>query len=115
MANSKQLMLAWRLYSEDGGDRIPFAYVADTVNLVNYPYAWVHGDVSLPAQAWDVTNTIAKGAIWVYTGKSAEIYKCPADQATVKATGGPDKGKSVGRVRSMSMNNWVGGNGTDPN
>src|SRR5690349_4300927 len=43
MANSKQLMLAWRLYSDDSDDKIPYAYVADDPSNKNYPYAWVHG------------------------------------------------------------------------
>jgi prepilin-type N-terminal cleavage/methylation domain-containing protein/prepilin-type processing-associated H-X9-DG protein len=115
MSNSKQLMLAWRLYSEDAADRIPFAYVQDTATLQDYPYAWVHGDVSASPGNWDPDSTIKKGAIWPYTGNSVEIYKGPADQATVKAGGGQFKGQSVHRPRSMSMNNWVGGNGTDPN
>jgi prepilin-type N-terminal cleavage/methylation domain-containing protein/prepilin-type processing-associated H-X9-DG protein len=110
MNNNKQLMLAWHLYAEDSADHIPYAYVADTPSLANYPYAWVHGDVSVAAQAWDVTNTIAKGAIWPYVGKSADVYKCPADQTTAKVTSGPNKGQTVPRVRSMSMDNWVGGN-----
>jgi prepilin-type N-terminal cleavage/methylation domain-containing protein/prepilin-type processing-associated H-X9-DG protein len=110
MNNSKQLLLAWRLYAEDSADRIPYAYVADTPTLPNYPFAWVHGDVNDATSAWNATNTIGRGAIWPYTGKSADIYKCPADRATVKATGGPNKGQSVPRVRSMSMDNWVGGN-----
>ena len=29
MSNNKQLTLAWRMYSEDNGDRIPFAYSPD--------------------------------------------------------------------------------------
>jgi prepilin-type processing-associated H-X9-DG protein len=70
----------------------------------------VHGDVTDSTTAWNVTNTIARGAIWPYTGKSADMYKCPADQARIKAAGGPNKGQSVPRVRSMSMDNWVGGN-----
>ena len=108
MNNTKQLMLAWRLYAEDSNDRIPYAY-AEAAGTAAYNYAWAHGDVTDPTGAWNVTNTIAKGAIWPYI-KSAEAYKCPADQARVKATGGPDKGRMVPRVRSMSMNNWVGGN-----
>jgi hypothetical protein len=35
----------------------------------------------------------------------------PDDQSTVKADHGQFKGQTVGRVRSMSMNNFVGGNG----
>ena len=109
MNNNKQLMMAWRLYAEDSQDRIPFAYCE--TQGPNYPYAWAHGDVTdASSGAWNVTNTIAKGAIWPYTGNSADIYKCPADLATVKPTSGPKKGLTVPRIRSMSMNNWVGGN-----
>ena len=115
MNNTKQLMLAWRLYSEDADDRIPFAYVADTPSLQNYKYAWVHGDVSSGSGQWDIDTTIGAGALWTYAGKSPDLYKCPADQTTVKPTSGPRKGQSVPRVRSLSMSNWVGGNGTDPN
>src|SRR5258708_39942742 len=63
MNNTKQLTLAWRLYAEDSDDRIPFAYVADTPNLQDYPYAWVHGDVSNPADNWNPDTTLKKGAI----------------------------------------------------
>lgn len=111
MNNTKQLMLAWRLYSEDANDRIPFAYVQDTPTLANYPYAWAHGDVSSAPGNWDAETTIKKGAVWPYIN-SEEVYKCPADNVTVKATGGRFKNQTIKRVRSMSMNNWVGGNGT---
>ncbi|MFO1500261.1 MAG: type II secretion system protein [Verrucomicrobiota bacterium] len=115
MNNTKQLALAWRLYAEDADDRIPFAYVADTPSLQNYNYAWCHGNMDVAADAWDVTNTLARGAIWKYTGGAKDIYKCPADQSTVKPTAGPNRGQSIPRIRSVSMLNWVGGNGTDPN
>src|SRR5439155_27042699 len=36
---------------------------------------------------------------------STAIFRCPADQSTVKV-----QGKVLPRVRSMSMLNWVGGN-----
>src|SRR3954464_6523491 len=39
--NSKQLSLAWRMYADDNGDRIPFAYAPDPGP--NAPYAWVTG------------------------------------------------------------------------
>jgi len=116
MNNNKQLMLAWRLYADDAVDRIPFSYVDDAPANIDYKYAWVHGieDFSGAAANWDVTNTLGAGAIWPYTGNSAGIYKCPADQVNVRPTSGPYKGQTVPRLRSMSMSNWVGGNGTSP-
>lgn len=106
MNNTKQLMLAWRLYADDNDDRIPYAY-AERPNQ-HYPYAWVHGDMDNAAQNWDIEH-LRSGAIWRYTGNSAQIYKCPADNSTARATSGTDRGKIVPRVRSVSMNAWVGG------
>jgi prepilin-type N-terminal cleavage/methylation domain-containing protein/prepilin-type processing-associated H-X9-DG protein len=116
MNNNKQLMLAWRMYVEDNRDTLPFAYVDDTPSLKNYPAAWVHGILDYtPANTanWDVTNTIAKGAIWPYTGNSAAIYKCPADVIQIKPSSGPYKGQSIARARSMSMDSWLAMNEGD--
>ncbi len=115
MNNTKQLMIAWRMYVEENGDRLPFAYVSDTpVTAKNYPYAWVHGilDWSGANTAnWDPDSTLKKGAIWPYCGNSQKIFRCPADVSTVKPTSGPYQGQTVFRIRSNSMNSWVGMNG----
>ena len=111
MSNSRQLTLAWRMYAEDNGDRIPFAYAPDFPDA-NAPFGWVTGvlDFNGGNQAnWDININITRSPIWPYCGKQPGIWKCPADQATVKV------GNQLrSRVRSMSMNIWVGGNqGTD--
>ena len=106
MANHRQLMLAWRMYSEDNNDRIPFAY-ADA-NGKNAPYAWVQGILDYSGanrSNWDVEKDIKKSPLYPYCGNATGIFKCPADQSTVKVNG-----KTMPRVRSMSMLNWVGGN-----
>ena len=41
MNNNKQLALAWRMYSDDSNDRIPYAYVDD--NDPDSKYAWITG------------------------------------------------------------------------
>ncbi|HEY5913284.1 MAG TPA: type II secretion system protein [Verrucomicrobiae bacterium] len=115
MNNTKQLMTSWRLYVEDSRDTLPFAYVSDTpTTWKNYPYAWVHGieDFSGANTAnWNPDNTLKMGAIWPYVGNSVKIYRCPADASLVKPTSGPYSGQTVQRLRSNSMNNWVGMNG----
>jgi prepilin-type N-terminal cleavage/methylation domain-containing protein/prepilin-type processing-associated H-X9-DG protein len=111
--NNKSLMLAWRLYVDDSNETLPFAYVEENPDNRNYRYAWVHGILdynSGNSQNWDVQNTLAKGAIWPYTAKTAEIYKCPADIVTVKPSSGPFKGQTIQRARSNSMNSWMGMN-----
>jgi len=109
MSNHKQLLLAWRMYLDDNGDKLPFAYAAD--GGPQAPYAWVTGilDYSSRAQNWDINANIAKSPLWTYCGKSPGIWRCPADQSTVKV------GNEIKpRVRSMSMSIWCGGNeGTD--
>ena len=112
MNNTRQLSLAWRMYADDNGDRIPFAYAPDPPDR-NAPFAWVTGVLdfsgSNPAN-WDINNNIPKSPLWPYCGKQGGIWKCPADRAVVNV---PGKGV-LPRVRSMSMSIWVGGNqGTD--
>jgi prepilin-type N-terminal cleavage/methylation domain-containing protein/prepilin-type processing-associated H-X9-DG protein len=117
MNNTRQLMLAWRFYVDDNQDRLPYAYAAEGApNDPHYPYAWVHGILDYApgnADNWNWTNTIAKGNIWSYTGRNAEIFKCPADYITVKPSAGPSSGKAIRRCRSNSMNAWCGLNQGD--
>jgi prepilin-type N-terminal cleavage/methylation domain-containing protein/prepilin-type processing-associated H-X9-DG protein len=106
MNNTRQLMTAWRLYIEENRDELPFAYSVSV-----YPqYVWVKGIVddlnpSAPDN-WNYDNTIKKGAIWPYCGNSIGIWHCPADTSY----GLNPQGQRVPR-RSVSMSNWVGGNG----
>ncbi|MSU63580.1 MAG: prepilin-type N-terminal cleavage/methylation domain-containing protein [Pedosphaera sp.] len=109
MSNNKQLMLAWRLYAEDSNDKVVEGYGS------KHGYVGTSSmDFSGNASNWDIAQDIQKGPLWTYCGGSAGIWKCPADQSTVKPTTGPFKGQTVRRVRSMAMSNFVGGNGELP-
>jgi prepilin-type N-terminal cleavage/methylation domain-containing protein/prepilin-type processing-associated H-X9-DG protein len=116
MNNHKQLMLGWRMYSDDNRDEIPFAYVSR--GNPRERQAWVQGILNFNGanrSNWDVEYDLRQSPIWVYAGASAAIWRCPADRSMVTPTTGPFQGQSVPRVRSMSMNNWTGGNGDDLN
>ena len=116
MNNTKQLMMAWKMYVEDNGDKLPFAYAPEDPANPNYPFAWTHGILdwnNANSQNWDVDNTLKKGAIWKYVGNSPAIFKCPADVYTVKPTTGPSRGLAIARCRSNSMNSWCGMNQGD--
>ncbi|HNQ72264.1 MAG TPA: prepilin-type N-terminal cleavage/methylation domain-containing protein [Verrucomicrobiota bacterium] len=105
MNNHKQLALAWRLYVDDSNDVLPFSK-----GNGNYdPYAWVNGwlDYSGSRDNWDVNETIGKSILFTYAGKNPAIFKCPSDQSKVTVLG-----RTLPRVRSMSMVNWVGGRGS---
>ena len=41
--NHRQLMLAWRMYTEDHNDSLLYSYVA--VGNANSPYAWIQGRI----------------------------------------------------------------------
>lgn len=100
MNNHRQLALAWRMYSDDSNDKLPYAYGSTSVSR---PFAWITGDVNQDPSSWDVTVDIQKSPIWPFCGNSAGIFKCPADKSMVKASSGARKGQIVPRVRSMSM------------
>jgi type II secretory pathway pseudopilin PulG len=109
--NHRQLTIAWRAYSEDHGDELVFAS-EDPLNPATYTSAWITGymDFIRTNDAnWDPTLTIRQSPLWTYTGRSLGIWKCPADKSTILVNG-----QRRPRVRSMSMNVYLGGwGGTD--
>jgi prepilin-type N-terminal cleavage/methylation domain-containing protein/prepilin-type processing-associated H-X9-DG protein len=97
--NSKQLALAWIMYAGDNNDRLILNKPSFSTALDN----WV-GDVldwSASTQNTD-QNLLRNAALGPYTLKNLGVYKCPAD--TEPCAAGP-------RVRSYSMNAFVGDNG----
>jgi hypothetical protein len=56
------------------------------------------------ASNWDPQVDIMKSPLWPYCGKNLGIWKCPSDRSFV-TVGGVNKP----RVRSMSMNFYLGG------
>jgi prepilin-type processing-associated H-X9-DG protein len=100
MNNGRQLMLAWRLYAEDNRDNL----LAAQDGLPGRPN-WFSGWMSFtPSRVnYEITNDLVKSPMWSYTSKSQNIFKCPADQSTVKVAG-----ESKPRIRSISMSQVFG-------
>lgn len=109
MNNHRSLMLAWHMYNDDNDERLLYASTDVWNSPQVLPYVWVLGwmnfDPNNPSN-WDVNQDIAKSPLWPYCGNSAAIWRCPADKSTVTVNG-----QKIPRVRSMSMNLWVGGYG----
>jgi len=106
MNNHRQLSLAWRMYSDDNKDVLLFASGLWPYTS-NDPDVWVSGWINHDPgnrSNWDIEQDIAKSPLWSYCGKSAAIWKCPADHSTITVNG-----ERKNRVRSMSMSIWVGG------
>ena len=111
MNNTKQLILAWRLYGDDNNDKL----VAAEDNFPRRPN-WFSGwmDCGSGAVNWDMNADMVKSPLWPYTGRTPGIFKCPADKAMVKPGSGPYRGQKVPRVRSNSMGQHFGHGGWLP-
>ena len=107
LSNHKQLTMSWKMYSDDNHDTLLYASRWAEPMPERDPYVWILGGLDFdPANAsnWDVDQDIKRSPLWPYCGKSAGIWRCPADRSFVTV-----KGQQMPRVRSMSMNVWVGG------
>jgi prepilin-type N-terminal cleavage/methylation domain-containing protein len=107
--NHRQLCFAWRMYSDDNLERLLYAsdnpYDPSTIAST-----WVTGYLQWfnpqdPAN-WDPNHDITKSPMWPYCGQNLAIWKCPADRSFVVVNG-----QALPRVRSMSMNFYLGGFG----
>jgi len=111
MNNHRQLCLAWRMYAEDSRDVLVYASQDFKPQLDKY--AWANDIMNFnPANQanWNIDADITQRPLWPYN-KNAGIYRCPADHSAV-IVGGVSKP----RVRTMSMNLFVGGfDGTSGN
>jgi prepilin-type N-terminal cleavage/methylation domain-containing protein len=106
MSNHRQLTLAWKMYTDDNHDKLLYASRNPDFPDQNGD-AWILGDLDFDPNNrsnWDPDVDIKKSPIWPYCGQSTAIWKCPADRSAVVVSGA-----RMPRVRSMSMNLWVGG------
>jgi len=106
MNNHRQLALAWRMYSDDNDDRLLFAS-EDPHNLPTTNSAWITGTLDFNPdnpKNWNPDLTIKRSPMWPYCGNNLTIWKCPADFSGVAVDG-----EFKPRVRSISMNVYLGG------
>jgi len=100
------MALGWTMYYTDNNDSLVqnfFATQATDEWTVN---SQLDSNLSTPSN-WDVDTYIKKSPLYPYTGNSLEIWRCPADRAKGKRPANKG-GNIVPRIRSLSMNNWVG-------
>jgi prepilin-type N-terminal cleavage/methylation domain-containing protein/prepilin-type processing-associated H-X9-DG protein len=115
MNNTKQMSLAWILYADDNAGRpAPNVDGITAPNLAgespNTPN-WVAGVLTLNTASTDNTNIamLLDNIAYPYGAylgpfiKSYDAFKCPADKSTAMIFG-----RKLPRVRSISMNNFVG-------
>jgi prepilin-type N-terminal cleavage/methylation domain-containing protein/prepilin-type processing-associated H-X9-DG protein len=110
MNNLSQLQKAFLMYADDNNQVL----LASQDNMPDGRPNWctttgstVGLDYTSGAWNWDINNDIAKSPIWTYTGKSASLFRCPADPTYVATPAAVRKP----RVRSNSMNQTFGKGG----
>lgn len=106
MSNHRQLTLAWKMYTDDNNDRLLYAS-RNWYPSPNDRYVWVLGGLDFDPDNrsnWDPDVDIKRSPLWPYCRNSTAIWKCPADRSFVVVNG-----ERKSRVRSMSMNLWIGG------
>lgn len=112
--NTKQLTIAWHLYSTDFNDRVANNYgVNETVEAINRRVFdnWVNNVMTWGAGSAvaDASNTnrewVANGVLGRYTAGTIGVYKCPAD---IFLSPAQKRAGYTQRNRSLSMNAFFG-------
>lgn len=107
--NTRQLAVAWTLYADDHGDRLPYnlggtgvrrvALLKTNLNWVNHVLDW-----STNSDNFDPT-TLTEASLGSYVSRGVPVYRCPSDHVL------SEQQRAAGwtaRVRSYSMNAMVG-------
>ncbi len=107
LSNLRQHILVLQMYAGDNREQLPFSHTC-VIPQPDDKFAWVQGwmdwlDPGKPDN-WDSSLHVAKSPVMRYLGNSLAVWKCPADTST-----GLRNGQDVPRVRSYSMDPWVGG------
>jgi len=112
MNNLRQLGLAWLLYAQDNQDRLaPNNIFGFDQRTGKKGSGWCDGWLDFSPANTDNTNVVLlrESRLGPYAGAVA-IYRCPADKSVVRING-----RAHDRVRSVSMNTYVGDSCTSPN
>jgi len=107
--NTKQLLMAWRMYPDDFGDKVinNFGVAETQLTVATGKYAnWVNDNMDWTTSQMN-TNLILirNGILSPYLAGNVGVYKCPADVYL------SSQQRALGwgaRVRSLSMNAFFG-------
>ena len=108
--NTKEMALAWYMYAGDNNDRLVYNRDGGNVGKAAGDEAWVGGWLDFTSSSDNTNiallidhNRYPYGAYLGQYIKSPAAFKDPADKSTVRIGG-----QTIARVRSISMNGFVG-------
>jgi prepilin-type N-terminal cleavage/methylation domain-containing protein/prepilin-type processing-associated H-X9-DG protein len=101
MNNSKQLGLAWLMYTHDSDDKV-VPNLANMAGTSGVGKTWVSGMLDVNNSTDNTNTSLLDQSLLSPYCKSVGVWKCPGDKST--STHG---GASYPRVRSVSMNCWL--------
>ena len=118
VANLRNFAAGLLMYCGDNQSKFPAAgrWGNALVESGQRPPEWVANNwLDMPTSnrnnvdPYAADGSIAGSVLWAYVGESPSVWRCPSDPSTGSH---PDylDGAEVPRVRSYSMNGWVGGN-----
>ncbi len=114
MANTKQLMVAWRMYPDENRDLLinNFGLNRTLDEIVNGTFRnWVNNVMTWDADSMNTDiRLIQNGILAPYLGKNLGVYKCPADNFLSPVQ---RQANFSARTRSMAMNSFLGPYGPD--
>jgi prepilin-type N-terminal cleavage/methylation domain-containing protein/prepilin-type processing-associated H-X9-DG protein len=109
MSNMRQMGLGWQMYAEDNRGFFVLASGGNPTNADLDQYAWTQQteDFTDNTYNYDPSVDITVGPLYPYIN-SYWVYRCPSDTSVIN-----HGGQLLPRVRTVSMNLFLGGFGGD--
>jgi len=107
MSNMRQMALGWRMYAQENREFVVLASQSDQPNDPLSQYAWCQQeeDFTDNPKNYDPSVDITAGPLYPYIN-SYMVYRCPSDTSMIN-----HRGQLLPRVRTVSMNFFLGGFG----
>ena len=107
--NTRQITLAWKVYSNDFDDRVANNYgINETYQAISNGKLddWVNNVMTWDTASLNTNNAmVANGGLGGYTAATVDLYRCPADHYLSPAQ---KHASFARRNRSLSMNSVFG-------
>ena len=109
MSNLRQMALGWRMYAQENKEFLVLASQSGAANDPLSQYAWCQQeeDFTDDPKNYDPSVDITTGPLYPYIN-SYMVYRCPSDTSVIN-----HGGQLLPRVRTVSMNFFLGGFGGD--